>query len=162
MKRKGLKSDFRPIVRSNTQTLIAWDFKPIVGEDNKETIFAEWVETILQKDASFEEIKDIILNYYNSIIKKEIISGFVWKGHKVWLSEENQINYKSLYDLLKDEGKEKINIVLKFGDDINIEYYKMTSLKEFKTFYIDYLSYIKETIKNGWEIKDKINWDLYK
>ena len=45
------------------------------------------------------EIKAVINEWYNRKITDTIESGYVWNGLKVWLSMENQMNYKTAYDL---------------------------------------------------------------
>ena len=48
---------------------------------------------------SVDDIKRIVLDWYNEQTDQAIISGFTYKGQAVWLSTENQFNYKAVYDL---------------------------------------------------------------
>ena len=48
---------------------------------------------------TLESLKSIILSLENSKIDREIKEGYVWEGMNVWLSSENQFNYKAAYDL---------------------------------------------------------------
>ena len=67
---------------------IRWDFK----DDSFE-------EVTLDYKPSLEKIQDLIYDWYNKQTDKAILSGFVWKDMPVWLSSENQFNYKAAFDL---------------------------------------------------------------
>ena len=68
------------------------------NEQNEGDSVSYQAETFTHKP-TIAEIKDIILDWYNKKINQEILTGFVWKGIPVWLSIENQFNYKAAYDL---------------------------------------------------------------
>ena len=158
---KGLKKNYKPLVKSGSQMAISWDFEPILKDNGEDTIFATWEQVILDKIISFEEIKKIILAYYNNKIQQRIVEGFKWEGNKVWLTPENQINYRTAYDLAKMDSQKNLPVILKFGDD-EAEYFSFNTLRELEDFYMAFTSYIQETIRNGWKEKDEINWEDYR
>ena len=107
-------------------------------------------------------IKNIITNYYNKLIDQSILSGLVWNGMKVWLSNENQFNYKVAYDLAVQTNGATLPIVFKFGDDEEPVYYEFKTLEDLSNFYITSINYVQTVLQEGWNKKDKINWDFYK
>ena len=58
---------------------------------------AEYMEEDFDHKPTVDEIKGIIIGWYNSNIDTEIVSGFVWNDTSVWLSTENQFNYKTAF-----------------------------------------------------------------
>lgn len=107
-------------------------------------------------------IKDIILGIENSKIDKEILSGFVWNGMSVWLSSENQFNYKAAYDLASQTNGGSLPVTFKFGDTENPVYHEFKTLDDIADFYVKAMSHVNNTLKEGWESKDSIDWSLYK
>ena len=53
-----------------------------------------------------EEIHTLVMSWYNSQTDAAILSGFAYNGAHVWLSVENQYNYKAAYDLAVQTGGE--------------------------------------------------------
>jgi hypothetical protein len=48
---------------------------------------------------SLEQLQEVIKAWFNKEIDNKIIGGFEWKEMPIWLSSENQFNYKTAYDL---------------------------------------------------------------
>lgn len=167
MKVKNKKIYFKPYNKVNdNMVIIMWDYKPVIKTNAKginiETPLAIWEKYIFNHIPSIDEIKNIIISYYNNITDKKILSGFVWNGMKVWLSTENQFNYKSMFDIAIQTKGSNLPVKVKFGDNENIIYYEFSDLEELSNFYHEMINYIQNTIQNGWEKKDNINWDIYK
>jgi hypothetical protein len=81
---------------------IRWDIQPEYQqneEGNQEERGVSFLEYEFKHKPSLDEIKDVVLKWYNDRIDAQIYSGFVWKNMPVWLSKENQFNYKSAFDL---------------------------------------------------------------
>lgn len=121
--------------------------------------------TVIEHLPSLEEIKDAILGFINSEVDKAILGDFVWEsdGHqyKVWLSTENQFNYKSAYDLAVQTGGATLPVTFKFGTTEEPEYYTFTTLEELQGFYIQAIQFIQATYQRGWVEKDSIDWNDY-
>jgi hypothetical protein len=109
---------------------------------------------------SLAEIKEVILSWFNAEIDKEILTGFTWKEIPVWLSMENQFNYKAAYDIAVQSNGETLP-TFKLGTTDNPVYYKFESLDDLKDFYFKALVFINETLSKGWEAKDAVNWEEY-
>lgn len=146
-----------PLVQCINPILDKWIVLWAVGfEENSFTFMAEEFnhKPILQ------EIKDTILTWYNTRIEEKILSGFTWKDIPVWLSMENQFNYKAAYDIAVQSGG-KILPTFKFGSTENPIYYKFESFQDLKDFYLKAMEFVNQTLSEGWTTKDKINWSLY-
>ena len=50
------------------------------------------------------------MSWYNSQTDAAILSGFAYNGAHVWLSVENQYNYKAAYDLAVQTGGETLPV----------------------------------------------------
>lgn len=133
---------------------IRWDFQPY-GEG---VSFME--EDILHKP-SLREVKDIILKGINTQTENAILENFEWNGIKIWLSLENQFNYKAAYDLALQTNGSSLPVVFKFGTIEEPIYYKFDNLEDLTDFYTKALMYINEQLAIGWYKKDSIDWDAY-
>ena len=87
-------------------------------------------------------------------------SGFVWRDIPVWLSIENQFNYKAAYDLAVQTNGQLLP-TFKFGTTESPVYHKFESLEDLRDFYISAISYVTDTLATGWKTKDKIDWTVY-
>ena len=110
---------------------------------------------------SVDNIKDIILSIENLGIDNKILSGYVWKGMSVWLSSENQFNYKAAYDLAVQTNCSNLPVTFKFGDTDNPKYYTFDSLSDLSDFYAGAMTFVNQTLSEGWTNKDSIDWSKY-
>lgn len=109
------------------------------------------------------EIKNDVETLINGETEKKILSGFEWRGIKVWLSLENQINFKAAYDLAVQTDGDTLPKKLKLGEDDEGRpmYHLFESVSEFTEFYKSAVEYIEKTIQEGWEQKDGVNYGEY-
>lgn len=160
----NLKDYYTPISVSGNIVKIAFDYKPFydIDEDgNKvESNVGTWAEHVFRNKPSLSQIKEFILTEINKRTDRLILSGFVWKGVPVWLSMENQLNYKTAYDLAVQTNGQVLP-TFKFGTTESPVYYKFESLEDLKDFYISAMSYVTDTLATGWQEKDKIDWTVY-
>lgn len=116
----------------------------------------------------FEFIKELVLDTINNDVNDKIISGFVWTSgdgtrYKVWLSMENQQNYKAIYDIaVQTGGHGVLPVMFKFGTTDNPTYHTFETLDELGTFYMQSVAFIQATYQQGWQDKDSIDWNNYK
>lgn len=156
------------------------EYKPIVSiNENRRHVYFDKVDdgevvctckvfdlTGTSKDILLTKIKETILNYYNDQIDNKIISGFTWtdpdsKEHSVWLSSENQFNYKAAYDAYVTNGMPTDGFTVKFGDSYNTDYYTFTDIATLKDFYIKSLEYVQNILSEGWKTKNALDWSVY-
>ncbi len=107
------------------------------------------------------QVKEVIINQINADIDRKILCGFVWRDMPVWLSAENQFNYKAAYDLAFQTSGANLPVCYKFGTDDEPRYHTFSDLQEFTDFYTKALDYVDSTLKEGWKEKDSIDWSVY-
>lgn len=146
-----------PLIQCINPILDKWMVLWHIGYENDSFTFMG--EEIDHKP-TLQEAKDIVLAWYNTEIDKQILSGFVWRDIPVWLSMENQFNYKAAYDIAVQSGGEVLP-TFKFGTTESPVYYKFESLEDLKDFYLKAIAYVTKTLADGWSFKDTINWDVY-
>ena len=113
---------------------------------------------------SLSEVKEVIIGYYNSLCDEEIRSGLEFEGNQVWLSQENQINYKSAFDLNFQNvsaGKPFIPMTFKLGTDEEPVYRNFEDISDMQVFITACFTHIQNTLSKYWEIKDNIDWNKY-
>ena len=167
MEVKNKKKYFKPYNKvDNKHVTIMWDYKPILKVNAKgeevESPLATWQEITFDHIPELSEIKNVITDYYNKIIDEQILSGLTWKGMKIWLSSENQFNYKVAYDLAVQTNGIMLPVVFKFGNNESPVYYEFKTLEELSDFFITSINYVQKVLQDGWIKKDEINWNIYK
>ena len=141
---------------------VRWDIQPETGEDaDKQLVSYYETEIVMLRKPNINDIKQAVLEGVNRMIDEKIISGFVWNDMPVWLSSENQFNYKAAYDLSVQTGGQTLPVLFKFGDTENPIYHQFTTHEELSDFYLKVMKFINDTLSGGWDMKDSINWSEY-
>lgn len=161
-----LKSKYVPLSKlASGRWKIHFGFEPyyeVDEEGNKtETQLGTWMETLVPFKPSLEQLKKLILDAINKEVDEKILSGFVWKDMPVWLSTENQFNYKAAYDLAVMSQGQSLPVMFKFGTTENPVYYHFSTLEDISDFYVSAMAYINTTLAEGWQKKDAIDWSVY-
>lgn len=161
-----LKSKYVPLSKlASGRWKIHFGFEPyyeVDEEGNKtETQLGTWTETLVPFKPSLEQLKKLILDAINKEVDEKILSGFVWKDMPVWLSTENQFNYKAAYDLAVMSSGQSLPVMFKFGTTENPVYYHFSTLEDISDFYVSAMTYINTTLAEGWSKKDAIDWSVY-
>lgn len=107
-----------------------------------------------------EELKTDIEDTINAHTDEKILKGFSWNGKKVWLSFENQFNYKAAYDLAVQKQGATLPVKFKLGEDEGKPvYHTFEEMDEFSDFYTKATAYVNQTLKEGWAEKDSVDYD---
>ena len=157
----GNKDAFNPITTDGKTAVVMWAYQPILDKDGNETLKGSWKVEVFKTMPTLERVKDMILSYYNSKIDEKILSGMEWNGMKVWLSSENQFNYKAAYDIAVQTNGGNLPVVFKFGETDKPQYHMFNTLDELSDFYLKTVKYVQTTLFNGWKEKDTIDWSIY-
>ena len=109
------------------------------------------------------EVRADIESLVNGITDNRILKDFVWRGRHVWLSSENQFNFKCAYDLAYQTEGASLPAKYKLGEDGNGQpiYFVFEDLETFGDFYLSAIEWIQTCINEGWEIKDSIDYSVY-
>lgn len=108
-----------------------------------------------------DELKDEIFELVNEEVDKTILSGYEYDGKMVWLSTENQFNYKAAYDLAVQTGGASLPVTLKLGTLEEPEYVTFEDVETFSAFYIGAIKFIQKVLEEGWNEKDKVDWTKF-
>lgn len=140
-----------------------WELIYGFGKDNEsdETGW-NWRQRFVGKPTA-DEIKEVIISTINAETDKKILSGFVWKGIRVWLSQGNQMNFKASYDLSVQTAGATLPIRFKLGENAEGApiYHEFSEMDDFSDFYTKAVNHIITTLNEGWEEKDSIDMTVY-
>lgn len=134
---------------------IRWDVR--VKEDGT----ADYMEAEFGHRPMMDEIRSIIVGWYNEQTQEAILSGFEYEGSMVWLSTENQLNYRAAYDLAVQTAGETLPTTFKLGTDDEPVYKTFDSVESLSEFYTRAMQHIQQTLEEGWRRKDAIDMNRY-
>ena len=107
-----------------------------------------------------DELREDIVQFVNDSVDAKILTGYMWNGYPVYLSSENQFNYKSIYDLAQQNSS---ILPVKFkifeGTDGNVVYHTFETVDELSSFFMGAISFIQQCLTEGWAEKDSIDVD---
>lgn len=134
---------------------VRWDVQQ--GENGN----ASYMEEEFDHKPEDEEIRSTVMAWYNKQTDMAILSGFTYKNMPVWLSSENQFNYKSVYDLAVQAGGGMSPVTFKFGTDTETHYHTFETLEELTDFYTKVVKHIQDALADGWKKKDAFDLEEY-
>lgn len=146
---------------------VRWNVQPDNSQENEKINedLVTYNEVEFLYKPSIDEIKKLIFNWYNNIIDSKILSDFIWEyngvSYPVWLSSENQFNYKAIYDLAIQTNGKNLPVMFKFGTVEEPVYYTFNTLDELNDFYLKSTKFIQQTLENGWKEKDLFDFSPY-
>jgi hypothetical protein len=157
----GLKTEYEPVRKDASRVIVSYEKQDV--DEIHCTWFEVYFNMFSNPNPSFEEIKEAVLADINARTDEKILSGFVWEDKPVWLSSENQFNFKAAYDLAVQTQGQSLPVKFKLGEDEqgNPVYHVFEDLAEFTDFYSKAIAYINQCINDGWERKDGIDWSQY-
>lgn len=134
---------------------IRWDVQP------EENGAATYMEAEFPHKPTADEIRQTVIGWYNKQTDEAILSGFEYEGCMVWLSSENQFNYKAAYDLAVQTQGETLPVTFKLGADDQPVYKVFDNLSELTAFYTQAMQHIQRMLAEGWSKKDALDLSLY-
>ncbi len=160
---------------------IRWDVQ--AREDGSAT----YMEKEFRHQPTEDEIKLTIIGWLNARTDEAILAGFEWNGMKIWLSSENQFNYKAAYDLAVQTAGATLPVTFKFSairnqgassldhdeeqpefseakfgtDDIPV-YHTFETLEDLTDFYTKAMVHIQTSLADGWKKKDAFDIQHYR
>ena len=167
----GNKSDFALLREDASRIVIGYGLTEVSDE------ICEWYEVYIPKkrksSISFKDVKDAIYDDINAQTDARIVNGYEWtvlhgedEGNtvKVWLSSENQNNFKALYDIASTTPQYATwPLQYKIAEDENERpiYEHFQNIGELQQFYLGGVAYVNGCYTQGWQRKDAIDWELY-
>ena len=128
---------------------------------NNEDGSADYMEAEFNGKPSEDTIKTMVSEWFNDRTNETILSGFVWNGMSVWLSNENQFNYKAAYDLAVQTGGRNLPVTFKLGADDEPYYRTFETVSDLQDFYVKAMKHIQDALSEGWKKKDALDLALY-
>lgn len=107
------------------------------------------------------EVRSDISALVNAKVDESILTGFKWNGKPVYLSTENQFNFKAAYDLAVQSEGANLPVKFKLGEDAEGKavYHTFTALTSFADFITKAFSYIQTCLTEGWTEKDGMDYE---
>lgn len=158
MRHQGSSST--PLLECINKRLGKWRVRCDYVSEDKEKESVSFVEKDFSHKPTIEEVKDFVLGVENTKIDERILGGFIWKDMPVWLSSENQFNYKAAYDLAVQTNGASLPVTFKFGD-ATPAYHTFETLEELSDFYTSAIAYVNSVLADGWAKKDALDWSEY-
>lgn len=166
----GEKELYAPIRKDFNRIIICYGYN-----DEPDGTNGTWYEiyNISKSNLNLQSIKNAIITDINRQTDEKILNGYEWtilhgndagKTVKVWLSAENQNNFKAFHDAVKEyPGIDAFPVTYKLAEDENGNpiYETFENMGALSQFYLGIVSYIKQTISEGWARKDSIDWSVY-
>lgn len=122
---------------------------------------AEWLEKDFGHKPTATEIRNTIIQYQNNQVDAKILSGYRWHDMPVWLSTENQFNYKASFDVAVQSNGANLPVRFKFGTEDDPVYHDFTTVEELTDFYYGAMAFINATLQEGWTAKDNIDFSVF-
>lgn len=160
-KYSGNVSDFQPVVEDASRVVISYGLTEI--GDGK----VEWFEVVFYKKQTakptIEQVKKAVLDDINKQTDEKILTGFVWNDIPVWLSEENQRNFSEAQRIAMIMPEAILPVTFKLGEqaDETPIYHEFETSEELTGFYLQAVAFINQTLAEGWQRKDGIDWAPY-
>jgi hypothetical protein len=106
-----------------------------------------------------EEVRNVLIDHINAMTDHKILTGFVWNGKSVWLSDENQRNFSEAQRVAMITEGQSLPMTFKLGEDSEGSpfYYEFTTIEELTGFYLSAVGFIQQTLGEGWIEKDSID-----
>lgn len=122
---------------------------------------ATWLEHDFDHRPTTEEVRGVYVGYVNSVVDESILMGLTYEGHMVWLSAENQLNYKAAHDLAVQTNGTNLPIRFKLGTTDDPYYVNFTTVSDLTKFYSLLVWHVQQCIERGWQQKDSFDAAAY-
>ena len=167
-KKCGKSAEFALVRKERSQLVVGYGKTKVDGKS-----LYEWYEVGFNTKKSgkptLDHVKQAIFDDINSRTDEKIVSGMVWTPQAggdhipVWLSTENQFNFKSAYDLAVQKQGATLPVTFKMGEhaDGTPVYHTFETMEDADDFYLQAVGYINQCLAAGWQEKDSIDWAPY-
>ena len=134
-----------------------------LGEEGStdETDGWHWRRNYSTTKPTASELREAVAELVDAQTDEAILTGFTWNDLPVYLSSENQFNYKAAYDLAFQTDGAALPLTFKMGEeeDGTAVYYEFADMDTFADFYTKAIAYIQTCLANGWAQKDAVDYD---
>ena len=159
---------YAPIREERTRTVVSYDLQPAdsatVPDASPSGIWHElYFYHRLDGRPTLAQIKAAITADINRRVTDRITATLTWNGKPVWLSTENQMDWKAAYDRAVQTDGAPLPQKFKLGEDADglPVYHTFTSLNAFSDFTDTWQQHIQQCLADGWQMKDTMDWSVY-
>lgn len=152
-----------PVYKKNDkgEIIVDEDGNPII-DHYEDTDYCNVLVEYFRGQRTEAAMRKLIEDWYNPEIDAKILKGFVWNEKPVYLSSENQFNFKAAYDLAVQTQGQNLPVTFKLGEQNGAPvYHTFEEMAEFTDFYTKAVTFINTTLAEGWQKKDSFDWSLY-
>lgn len=167
MKVTGKTERFQLINTKGNRTIVSY------GRETVDEVNSTWHEVYFTKahseKPSMEQVKAAIIADIDAQTDARIQSGLVWyckatdEFIPVWLSKENQMNFKAAYDLAVQKQGATLPVTFKMGEteEGTPVYHTFETMEDAEDFYTTAVAYIHQCLTEGWRKKDTFDFTPY-
>lgn len=146
----GMKPSLQVFNQIKGEYILSWVYK--------ETMY---VETILTYKPDIDQIKNIIIDFIEKEVDKNVEFGFVYKGTPVHLNKENEDNFFKafVFGFLENMSGQSFGIFpvpFKLGTPEKPEIKMFNDFSEVREFCLSAFAYKKGCIAEGFKLKQEI------
>jgi hypothetical protein len=158
----GLFSAYAPLREERSRTVACYDLQ---AEPDGE--HATWHELYFyhKRDGkpTLATLRSAIEPDINRRTTERIVGTLSWNQKPVWLSHENQTDWKAAFDRALQTDGYNLPLRFKLGEDQDGQpiYHTFTSPNAFADFWDTCQRHIYQCLSDGWQQKDSIDWSLY-
>ena len=158
----GLKTEFAFVRQDASRIIVSYNRK-----DEADGQHCTWEQVCFYKKQTAsptkEQIKDAIIKDINRRTTERIVGTLSWNQKPVWLSAENQQDWKAAFDRALQTDGANLPLRFKIGEDQDGQpvYHTFTSLNAFTDFWDTCQRHIYQCRQDGWQMKDSMDWSLY-
>lgn len=118
---------------------------------------------------SHQEVCDLLYGAINDACDQAILQGGSYttleeRPHscRLWLNQQNQFNWKAIYDMAKHSGGANLPAIIKLGiTDEDAYYYTITTMRQLEHFILSVFKYIETTLASCWSAKQSLDLTPY-
>ena len=169
-KMHGPKECFVPVRQDASQVIVSYEYQA----DGKKNAY--WQEVYFWKNRtaspSLEQIKAAVLADIDRQTDEKILKECPWtvlhgsdagKQVTLWLSADNQRNYSEGQRVAMITEGASLPMKFKVGqnEDGTAVYDIFETVEEITRFYIAGVNFINQTLNEGWQRKDSMDWSPY-
>lgn len=172
--KQGTRQDFAYVESMGSAVRVGYGLTPVDGQEGQ----YKWREVTLYKKqypiVTLQTVKNAIIADIDARTVERITSGYEWtvlhgddtgKTVKVWLSKENQTNFKAKYDraIAKPYSVTwPMTYKISENDETKAAVYEhFSDIDELEQFVLGGQDYIEAQYSAGWIEKDNIDWTPY-
>ena len=122
---------------------------------------AEWYERDFDHRPTADEIRALFVELVNENVQAKIREGLTYEGAMVWLSAENQLNYRNALDVAMQTDGDSLPVVFKLGTDSEPVYREFRSVESLQAFVNCCARYVQQCLEEGWRRKEAFDVEPY-